>query len=137
MKDLPVLLFHEKKNIAFEELVRKEAEKYMLSSSIKHGFMRAGRYGSRFLLFNLVGGIAGYAVGGDIDSAIEGVKQISLTTAPLFLISGGLIEYSKGRIHNINQVIDAKRQEVQLYLRSIERESPLLIDTIQSLISGG
>ena len=132
----PNILLHAKRQIAFEELVRQEAEKFVTRTKGKKALDKAKEYGISIVAPNLVGAIIGYAADGP-KGAVEGMKEISVTALPYILLFQGIQDLSKRKLplDNINYVMGQIRNNVTQFLQYVQSRTTVATATaIQAAI---
>jgi hypothetical protein len=123
--DLNNLFAHKRNRLAFEDLVRQEAHKFVTRSTLKRVADTSKNYGLTIAVPNAIAGALGYVVGGT-DGSLQAMKQFSTSVLPFALLLLGANDYmlSTKPMDNINYVIDVKKNSV---IKSMKfTESPLV-----------
>lgn len=130
----PNILLHGNHRIAFEEVVRQEAERFVKRSKGKKALDVAKKYlqivGSPILAGGVIGGISG-----GLEGSLEGMKQVSVSVVPYTVLLGGLQDLCQRKLplDNINFVINKTRNEVTNVLRYIESKPQMAFGTALQL----
>ena len=103
----PKILLHRKNHIAFEELIKQDAEKYIKKSKSRKIFDISKQYAVVVALPNVVAGTIGYMAAGQ-EGALEAMKQASVAIVPIMLAAQSISDYQRRKqpLDQINYVID-------------------------------
>ena len=88
----PDILLHKKHRVAFEEIIRREAYKFVTRDTKKKVIDKAKRYGLVVSAPNIIAGTLGFVAGGP-EGAAEAMKQVSTSVLPYTLAIQRLNEY--------------------------------------------
>ena len=117
----PDILLHKKHQIAFEEMINQEANKFLTKTNGQKILDKLKQYGILVGVPNVIAGALGYVTGG-LEGSLEAMKQVSISVLPYNLIFQGFndliqqkypidnifIQY-KHPVENINYAIEKTR----------------------------
>ncbi|MCK5629213.1 MAG: hypothetical protein KAI26_01230, partial [Nanoarchaeota archaeon] len=117
----PDILLHKKHQIAFEEMIKQEANKFVTKTNYQKILDKSKQYGILAGVPNVIAGALGYVTGG-LEGSLEAMKQVSISVLPYNLIFQGFndliqqkypidnifIQY-KHPVENINYAIEKTR----------------------------
>jgi len=126
----PNILLHKKHQIAFEELVRQESEKFVKRTKGKQILDKAKQYAVTIGVPNLIAGTAGYLVGGP-ECALETMKQVSISVLPYLTAFKVLSDLNQRKIplDNINYVMEQTKVQLEKILQLQEQPIYKVIGT--------
>lgn len=118
----PDILLHRNHQIAFEEMIKQEANKFIIKTNYQKILDKSKHYGFIAGVPNVIAGAVGYVTGG-LDGSLEAMKQVSISVLPYSLICQGVIDLiqhkypvaniyiqHKHPVENINSVIEETRK---------------------------
>ena len=130
----PDILLHKKHQIAFEEMIKQEAQKFITKTDGKRILDKSKQYGLMAGVPNVIAGAVGYVTGG-LEGSLEAMKQVSISVLSYSLICQGvsdLIQHNypvansytqhKHPVENINSVIGKTRKGLTLILNIAENK---------------
>ena len=124
----PDILLHKKHRIAFEEIIRQEAHKFVTRDTKKKVIDKVKQYGLGVAAPNVIAGTLGFVAGGP-EGAAEAMKQVSTSVLPYTLALQGLNEFiqSKQPLDNINYVMEQTRANLTKVLKFVESQPATVV----------
>ena len=106
----PDILLHKKHQIAFEEIIKQEAHKFVTKTNGRKILDKSKQYGLIVGVPNVIAGALGYVTGG-LEGSLEAMKQVSISVLQYNLIYQGVSDLIQHKYPISNIYIQHKHPE--------------------------